>query len=192
MDQFKAAKMGDLEQLRTVLTASNVDYVDQLCCTALHWAASQGHIECAKLCVDMHANVNARCITGYMPLHLATIYGHVGVVLVLLDAGAMIAPEKDGRSAPLYCAFCYNRIEIAQLLIDRGAKFSNDSDLGPTIPNWVNSFVASRSRCISAAVIIMGIHKDHRTDITGNNDINVLRMIGKHIWSTRMYDVWSQ
>jgi hypothetical protein len=78
------------------------------------------------------------------------------------------------------------------MLLDRGARLLNfelDTWL-PAIPDWVTTFIESRSNCRNAAIVIIGMHKCRRTNVTGNNDINVLRLISKHIWSTRMDSVW--
>jgi hypothetical protein len=195
MDQFEAAREVDLEQLRSVLTAHSVDIrLGDDGWTPLHWAAINGYAGCVNLCLEMQAYVNARSNTGSTSLHLASKRGHVEVVRVLLDAGAIVDAADVYGWTPLYCAIIYNRIDIARLLIDRGGKVSNvklDRNVR-AIPNWITTFITSRSRCRFAATIIIGIHKYHRTIITGNNDINVLRLIGKHVWSTRMNDVWSR
>jgi hypothetical protein len=60
----------------------------------------------------------------------------------------------------------------------------------PAIPDWVPSFVESRSNCRKVSIAIIGMHKYRRTTVTGNNDINVLLLIAKDIWSTRMDDMW--
>jgi hypothetical protein len=56
MDQFRAAREGDLQKLRDALTVGNVNRMDVVGFTALHF----GRIECMKYCLDMHANVNNR------------------------------------------------------------------------------------------------------------------------------------
>jgi ankyrin repeat protein len=197
MDQFEAAREGDFDQLHRLLTTSNVDDGDPDGSTALHFSACNGHEECAKLCLEMGANVNARDNRGATPLHDASFGRHVDVARMLLDAGANVdATDRYGWTT-LFFAIRANQIDIVRLLLDRGGKAStvkliNCSDLPSAIPDWVNAYIASRSRCRFAADIIIGIHKYHRTNKTGNNDINVLRLIGKHIWSTRMDDAWSQ
>jgi ankyrin repeat protein len=195
MDQFTAAREGNLQGLRDVLTTH---YMNDRDCgwTALHNAAQYGNLGCVKYLIEMRANVNARTISGWTSLHYAS-HGYVDVVRVLLDAGAMV----DGAMVdtidedvwtPLYYAIRYDHPEITKLLIDCGAKVDNvklDDDV-PTIPKWITTFIASRSKCRVVSIVVIGIHKYHRTNITGNNDINVLKMIGKYVWSTRMSDVW--
>jgi ankyrin repeat protein len=133
----------------------------------------------------VRANVCIQDFDGDTPLHIATRGGYVNVVRVLLDAGVIIETTNHDGWTPLRSAISYTRIDVARLLIDRGAKLSNiklDTQL-PTIPDWVNLFIASRSICRTDSIVLIGIHKYHRTNITGNNDINVLKLIGKHIWS---------
>jgi ankyrin repeat protein len=180
-----------VQRLRELLTTNNVNDVDGIGYTAFYYAVWKGHVNCVKYCVEIHANVN-ETYYGWTPLHNASVEGHVDVVRILLDAGAMIDTTYNNRFTPLFFAIRNNRSSIAKLLIDRGAKIANvklDNSL-PTIPDWVNKIIASRSMCRDVAVVVIGIHRYHYTNVTGNNDINVLRLVSKHIWSTRMDDAW--
>jgi hypothetical protein len=191
MDQFEAAQDGDLQQLRVALTVDNVNG-ERYGWTALHWAAHYGHDKCAKYCVEMGANVNAHTNEGWTPLHVASWEGHANVLHVLLDGCAMVDVTTSAAFTPLYYAIRDKGIDVARLLVDRGANVSNVKlDVRvPAIPDWVTTFIESRSKCRYTSITIIGIHKYRRTAVTGNNDINVLRLISKHIWSTRMDDVW--
>jgi hypothetical protein len=188
MDVFHAVKYGDLEHLREVLTRDNVSNVSGGGLTALHHAVNNGHTECVKYLLEMDANVNARTDGGSTPLHCAIQRGDVDTTHILLGAGAVAdATDKDGQT-PLYRAVLFNHREVARLLIDQGARIANvklDGDV-QLIPAWIHQITSSRSLCRSVAIVVIGIHKYHRTNITGNNDVNVLKLIGKHIWSMRM------
>jgi hypothetical protein len=187
MDQFEAARWGDLEQLRGTLTRDNVDDLDVGGWTALLSASFNGHVECAKLCIEMGANVNARSHTECTPLHFASSKeDFVDVVRILLDAGAIVDVANCDGWTPLCFAIATSLVDNARLLIDGELKCQMLSVASPAIPDWITVFIASRSNCRCVAIIIIGIHKYRRTNITGNNDINVLRLIGKHIWSARM------
>jgi ankyrin repeat protein len=113
----------------------------------------------------------------------------VEVVSSLLDAGATLNAVNNDGQTPLYLCMMHNQPHIAQLLVDRGA---NCIFKDVNVPTWLHAITEKRSRCRSAVAVLIGIHKYHRTKITGKNDINMLRLIGKHIWSTRMDDVWDK
>jgi ankyrin repeat protein len=195
MDPLIAAHTGDLQKLRVALTVDNVNvatpYGPSAGWTALHYATTSGSVDCINYCVQMGANVNARDIDGCTPLYYAS-FRHLNVVRVLLDAGAMVdATDNDGWT-PLHRAICNKGVDVMRLLIDRGSKVSNvklDTRI-PAIPDWVTIFVESRSKCGSVSIALIGIHKYRRTNVTGNNDINVIKLVSKHIWSMRMDDVW--
>jgi hypothetical protein len=132
--------------------------------------------------------------SAHTPLYGASAIGNVDIVHMLLDARAIIdARDYDGYT-PLWRGIQGKHVDVARMLLDWGAKISNvklDSYL-PVIPDWVIVFIESRSNCRTASTIVIAIHKYHRTNITaGHNDMNVLRLISKHIWSTRMDDKWT-
>jgi ankyrin repeat protein len=184
MNQFEAAKKGDLQQLRATLYNVN-DVKNFFHHTVLHYAARGGSVDCVNYCLEMGANVNACNNLGSTPLHLASLNGNVNVVRALLDAGANVdATGNDGRT-PLNCALRFKRVEVTRLLIDRGGNVSK------AIPDWVTTLIESRSKCRFVSIAIIGIHKYHRTTMTGYNDINVIKLISKHIWSMRLGDGWA-
>jgi ankyrin repeat protein len=192
-DQFKAAAEGEFQQLCVLLARNNVDDVDDYGWTALHNAAWYGNVECTNYCVDMRANVNAHDNDGWTPVHCASREGNVDVLCVLLNAGATVDTPSNAGFTPLYYAINDNRDDVAKLLIDRGAKVFNirlDKFL-LTIPNWINMFILSQSQCRNVAIVLIGIHQFHRSNVTGNNDINVMRLVSKHIWSTHMDNTWN-
>jgi ankyrin repeat protein len=187
MDQFDAADSGNWEHLCAVLTLGNVDHVSEYGRTALQLATLCGSLQCVRCCLNMGANVNKADRYGCTALHFASA-GGADVARALLDAGATVDAKTQHLCTPLYNAIYGNNDDVAQLLIDRGANASTiELDrFVPEIPNWLESFVTFRSNCRRAAIFVIGIHKYHRTNLTGNNDINVMKLIGKHIWSSRM------
>jgi hypothetical protein len=194
MDQFVAAKMGYLQQLRVALTVDNVNDCDEYGRTALHLAACNGQDECVKYCVKMGANVNARTNHGWTPLHIAAMDGRVDFARVFLDADVLVDATDNYGMTPLHFAIDNKRVDVAQMMIDQGAKVSNVKldEYVPAVPDWITTFIESRSTCRFVAVIVIGIHKYHHTSVTGNNDINVLKLISKHIWSTQMDNAWPE
>jgi hypothetical protein len=187
MNQFEAAEEGNADRLRELLTSNNVDECDQIGRTALHHSVAGNYAECVAYCLKMHANVNMVDGFGWPPLCLSAQFDDGNVARMLLDAGAAVDGRASGsKVTPL--SIVINRsprgCQCVLLLIDRGARLANVED-GVLIPPWVHGYIASRAQIRTAAILMMGIHKYHCTKITGNNDFNVIRLIGKHVWSFR-------
>jgi ankyrin repeat protein len=183
MDKFDAVRDGDLQRLRVALTTDNVHDVDYNGWTVLHLATCT-NADCVKHCIEMGANVSARAYAGCTPLHFASWRGHVDAVRVLLTTDAIVDATNDDGRTPLYYAIRHSHADVTRMLLEREAKVSNvklDKEV-PAIPNWVNTFIQSRSNCRCAAITIIAIHKFRRTTMTANNDTNVLRLIAMHIF----------
>jgi ankyrin repeat protein len=125
MDQFRAARDGNLQRLRVVLTPNNVNNRDRNGWTALHIAAEYGFADCVKYCVEMHANVNAHENVGSTPLHVASLNDNVEVVRLLLDMGAIVDVTTNYGWTSLYCAIHDDHRDIAKVLNDRSASVNN-------------------------------------------------------------------
>ncbi|RPB10818.1 ankyrin, partial [Morchella conica CCBAS932] len=88
--------------------------------TALHYAASFGHAEIAKLLLENSASTSEKSL-----LRTAVINGHVKMVMLLLDRGADISATTDDGQTPLHRAAVYGGdVKVAELLLDRGADIS--------------------------------------------------------------------
>jgi ankyrin repeat protein len=198
LTQFQCAHRGDIQKLRVTLTPENINDTFGRGWTVLHYLirSGNGSVECAKYCVDLGADLTARDGDECTPLYLASAdERNSGIVRVLLDANAIVHATGSDGYTPLYIALRNDYVNVAKLLIDRGAQVSNvefDSVLLTAIPDWVNTFIESRSTCRSVAIIFIGMRKYQRTNIIGNIDVNVLKLVSKHIWSSRMDDMWSQ
>jgi ankyrin repeat protein len=143
--------------LCVTLTVDNVNDVDKDGWTALHCASRGGYVHCVKLCITMGANVNACTKYGSTPLQLAAKAAHDDVLLELLHAGAIVDSTNNDGWTPLRRAIYYKRFDMAQLLIDWGAKVSNVKlvEYVPAIPDWVTTFIESRSNCRTVSIIII-------------------------------------
>lgn len=88
--------------------------------TALHYAASQGHIEIAeKLLSTEGVHVNEADFSGNTALLKAATAGHVTIVEFLLVKGARQLQNKDGVT-PLLIAAGQDSMEMVQLLLKAG------------------------------------------------------------------------
>lgn len=101
--------------------------------TALHWAASSGHVQVLELLLDQGADVNARAWprapeegddwNGYgTPLHLAARRGRAAAVAFLLRRGAEVDARTTTGHTPLGLAAARCDPEIVALLLANGAR----------------------------------------------------------------------
>lgn len=89
--------------------------------SALHEAAAEGKVECARLLLGAGATVSAANNEGKTPLHHAALYGHVGVVRLLLDSAAVVDARTIDGVTPLMLAAFNNHAEIVSVLAGKGA-----------------------------------------------------------------------
>jgi uncharacterized protein len=79
--------------------------------TALVLAARQGYLDCAKLLLDAHADVNQTTHYGWTPLLTAVQNRHYKLAAYLLDRGANPNIANNGGWTPLYIAVDNRNIE---------------------------------------------------------------------------------
>jgi uncharacterized protein len=87
--------------------------------TALHLAASQGHIQMVKLLVDSGAEINS---SGWTPLQYAIYSGHLEIASYLIDKGADLEARAPNGRTVLMLAAQMGRQDAAEKLIRAGAK----------------------------------------------------------------------
>jgi ankyrin repeat protein len=194
------------KQLQTLLTRTNINVVDEYGYTALHYAARYEHVEGVSLCIALGADISMKTDAGLTPLFVASFRGNYKTCRALLDAGANAddvyesangkAPKLSievtgGTCSPLCEAIQAENRKIAKLLIDRGASMKLVKEI--KIPEWIDTFLASRSNCRNAVVVVMGIHKYHRSRIiVPHIDVHVCKMLVKLIWASRMdEELWN-
>jgi len=67
--------------------------------TALHFAASEGHLEMTMRLIKMGASVDAVTLFMRTPLHVACIRGYTEIILILIQAKSNLnAQDKDGNT----------------------------------------------------------------------------------------------
>eukprot|EP01101_Sappina_pedata_P001011 TRINITY_DN11134_c1_g1_i1.p1 TRINITY_DN11134_c1_g1~~TRINITY_DN11134_c1_g1_i1.p1 ORF type:complete len:134 (-),score=57.77 TRINITY_DN11134_c1_g1_i1:122-523(-) len=98
---IETAKRGNEEQMGELLSqGAKVGQIDAIGNTALHWAASGGHLAAVNLLIQHKADVNAKNKNDDTPLHKASWRNHADVCEVLLDAGCnRDTVNKEGKSA---------------------------------------------------------------------------------------------
>src|SRR4029450_7093116 len=119
-----AAMGGDASTVKSLLKqGADVNAAQGDGMTALHWAASHGDVEEARMLISAGARVEAMTRNGnYTPLHLATRAGNASVVRALLEAGANVnAKTTSGGASPLHLAAAQGSADAVNALLDKGA-----------------------------------------------------------------------
>jgi ankyrin repeat protein len=91
--------------------------------TALHWAATQGDADAAKMLIFAGARLEAVTRNGnYTALHIAARSGNAAVLEALLDAGASTkAATSSGGATALHFAASNGNAEAVKALLDHKA-----------------------------------------------------------------------
>ncbi|XP_022786816.1 serine/threonine-protein phosphatase 6 regulatory ankyrin repeat subunit A-like isoform X3 [Stylophora pistillata] len=149
-----ASQYGMLEVVQALLRFhARVDVFDEAGGTALHYAASRGHVEVARELLNSKAYVNGRTKPnvryssdktrkdnkedlpiGTTPLHMAAEMGHPEFVRVLITKyNAITDPLTVDKKSPLHLAAEYGRLEVCKVLLDLRAD-ANVADSKDMIP----------------------------------------------------------
>ena len=95
--------------------------VDVQCRYKLHDAASNGHVDVAKVLIQNGADVNAVDEIKRTPLHTAAQKGLVDVAKVLIQNGADVNAVHNKKISPLHWAASKGHVDVAKVLIQNGA-----------------------------------------------------------------------
>ena len=118
---FEAAKSGDEEALKQALeSGADVNAVDELKNTALHYAAKQADLNVMHFLIENGADLNATNEKLATPLHLTE--KNIDAIRILLEAGADPNLKDSDWDYPYYFAFYGSMTrELTNLYIKHGA-----------------------------------------------------------------------
>jgi ankyrin repeat protein len=122
-DFLSAASQGNVAKLNELVDKVDVDArLSEDGETALHRAASRGHLNAVALLLDHGAKVDATDGEGVTPLILASYRGQTEVVKLLLQRGAAVnAREKRNGLSSLSHAVGRGDKELVSVLLAHGA-----------------------------------------------------------------------
>jgi ankyrin repeat protein len=136
LDFFDAAAVGNVAVVRTLLSSDRASADDRGPdgYTALHFAASFGQLEVARLLLGRGADPNAVAMNGsrLTPLHSAIVAKHRDTTSLLLALGASPNSVQHGGITPLHIAAQDGDEAIVDMLLLRGADPTRKRDDGKT------------------------------------------------------------
>jgi len=101
----------------------DIKAVDRLGCTALTWAARNGHAEAIQILLERKDVNPDQAVTrgGATPLWIASREGHQGVVKILLERADVNPDQADTQNGvtPLWIAACNGREGVVKTLLER-------------------------------------------------------------------------
>ena len=103
-----AARLGDMPTVVRLLQHEDVNASDDMGNTALHRAASRGHLAVVELLIESDADISAKDDLDTTPLHDAAREHQVDVIRALVIAGAEVdAVDHMGRTPLHKAAYSY-------------------------------------------------------------------------------------
>jgi len=113
---FSAAKQGRVEDIPEILaTKIDVNTIDQLGNTPLHYAASANHAHVVEILLsNPKININVQNSYKDTPLHKAASRGAIGTIKLLVSAGANLDIKNKDNQRPKDLAKSH---EIGDLLV---------------------------------------------------------------------------
>jgi ankyrin repeat protein len=115
--------------------------------TPLHSAAWYADFEMVRVLLNLKADVNARCDTGWTPIHcvsqgfqnsyIPSVYQSLPDVARLLlehgaDANAQLPDSDDSGRTPLHVTMEFNNAEVVRVLLEHGANVDAEDSEGRT------------------------------------------------------------
>ncbi|XP_025084231.1 GA-binding protein subunit beta-1-like [Pomacea canaliculata] len=121
---LEAAKHGDTESVRALMSNGAPFTTDWLGTSPLHFAAQHGHHQTAEVLLRSGISRDARTKVDRTPLHVAAQEGHLDIVELLLQNSADIDAKDMLKMTPLHWATEKGHLGIIELLLRSGADLS--------------------------------------------------------------------
>lgn len=175
----------------SLVTPKNVNATINYGGCLLFRAAKSGRRDVVEALLRLGADPNVASI--YIPaVWISTRQYDVEITRLLLQAGANVNTYREEHTrfndCNCMCMFCKvirgAHTHHARLLVDWGYRLFDKDFL--MMPEWFTKWVHDREACRMIALQIMALQRHRKPDVSSGQDMNVLRMIAKQIWSNRM------
>jgi serine/threonine-protein phosphatase 6 regulatory ankyrin repeat subunit B len=112
---------------------AEIDAANNLCKTAIHWAAGADNVDILRTLINSQANINAQTLDGVTALHLASRnLAGIAALRLLIQAGADVNTKDARGDTALHWALRSNNAAAAALLVDAGADVGAKNDESKT------------------------------------------------------------
>jgi len=201
-DMMRLFKERDLVRLKETLHKDNINClfgIDGDSLLHMLCKAKYHNFEILNWMIGLGANVNARNRKDETPLHITALTGDYEKMEILIKAGAKTDCKDDDGLIPLqYCTMPDTSKECIQLLV-RYNPVLNNSELNKEqvgrpepILKWIEEAMAARHYARTAAIILIGLKRFNKSLILKSNNMDVIRMIARLIWKSRIDPIWQQ
>eukprot|EP00903_Cladosiphon_okamuranus_P012668 g11848.t1 len=193
-DLYCAAKTGNLGGLKAALTAGgNPNWYNKSedGATALHQAASGGHVACIELLLKNGSVIDERLLTNNnSPLHLACGNGHLEAVKVLVAASSEVNAGNTYGNSPIHSALIGGHRSIVELLLEKGADVTWTNNKGSSLFHFLgysSSMAAADKKALSLKLIEAGLNIDVK-DEDGMTPLHVMGQSGDKEMATFLFE----
>ncbi|XP_036407698.1 protein S-acyltransferase 24-like [Megalops cyprinoides] len=179
LDIFEAAKQGNLEECRRIVSAEGagvLDGLDDRGHTPVHWAALAGAVDVIQFFLEAGGPVDlpSKVELAQRPVHWASVNGHVAVVDRLLEAGvSMDTPDHRGCT-PLILAAQYGHTALCCYLIGKGAQLNLCDAEGDNALHWA----AFKGHCELTRLLIYSGFNPKQPDQFGQTPLHLAVLSG--------------
>lgn len=121
MDLVFASALGQLDQVKTLSGATDINATNDTGRTPLAAAAANNQVEVVKFLLSKGANPDSEGASGSVTttaLTLAVVEGHLGMVKILAEKGADLNKKTSGWT-PLLNAIDHHNQEMVQFLLEK-------------------------------------------------------------------------
>ncbi|CAH1788134.1 unnamed protein product [Owenia fusiformis] len=118
---LESAKIGDTDDVRSLMANGAPFTTDWLGTSPLHFAARFGHIKTAEVLLRAGISRDARTKVDRTPLHIASQEGHSDIVELLVKQGADIEAKDMLKMTPLQWSVEKGHINVMNTLLRHGA-----------------------------------------------------------------------
>ncbi len=136
-DIHRAIESGDIARVKEILKTNPAALTErdtnQFRELPIHFAATAGNVEMARLFLDAGADIDAGDSDNSTALGIAAMRGHAPMVTFLIERGANVNHRDRKADCPLSFAVGAGREEIARQLVEAGADLYYRSPEGETL-----------------------------------------------------------